>query len=291
MRYTLRQMEVFLATAKQQSISKAAKQLAMSQSAASGALKDLEERYDLQLFDRLGKRLKLNEQGHALLPQVEQLLQHAAELEANLLGENQALALRIGATMTIGNYLAVNLMASFIEQYPVLDIKLHVANTNHIAQKILHFEVDIGLIEGQYIHKDLELMPWQSDELLVFCSPRHPYARRKKISDKMLCDARWILRENGSGTRQTFNHAMGDIVTDLDVHLELEHTEAIKRAVESDLGLGCLSAIALRPAIERGDIVALNTPQRPMKRQFYIALHRNKYRGKAIQAWVKHCDS
>ncbi len=290
MRYTLRQLEVFLATAKQQSISKAANQLAMSQSAASGALKDLEGRYGLQLFDRLGKRLKLNEQGHALLPQVEHLIQLASELETNLLGENQALALRIGATMTIGNYLAVDLMASFMEEHPVLDLKLHVANTNSIAKSILRFDVDIGLIEGQYSHKDLQLIPWKNDELLVFCSPQHPYAKRKTISDKMLSEARWVLRENGSGTRQTFNQAMLDLASTLDIHLELEHTEAIKRAVESNIGLGCLSAIALQPAIERGDVIVLNTPQRKMQRQFYFALHKNKYRGKAIDAWIKHCE-
>lgn len=289
MRYTLRQLEVFFATAKHQSISKASEQLAMSQSAASGALKDLESRYEIQLFDRLGKRLKLNEQGHALLPKVEQLLQHATELESSLLGEKQALALRIGATMTIGNYLAVDLMASFMEQYSVMDLKLHVANTNNIAEKILNFEADIGLIEGQYSHKDLELIPWKSDELLVFCSPQHPYAKCKSVSDTMLSEARWVLRESGSGTRQTFNYAMADLIETLDIHLELEHTEAIKRAVESNLGLGCLSSIALRPAIERGDIIALNTPQRLLNRQFYFALHRKKHRSKAVLAWIEHC--
>ncbi|MBR9805562.1 LysR family transcriptional regulator, partial [bacterium] len=117
MRYTLRQIEVFLATARYANISRAAESLAMSQSAASGALNELESRYDAPLFDRVGKRLQLNALGEALRPQAEALMAQAAELDAFLQQDSVIGKLRLGATLTIGNYLAVSMLAEFMQRY------------------------------------------------------------------------------------------------------------------------------------------------------------------------------
>ena len=76
---------------------------------------------------------------------------------------------------------------------------------------------------------------------------------------------------------------------ELDLRLELQHTEAIKRAVEANLGIGCLSAIALREAIARGSLVALSAPQRDWSRRFYFILHKQKYRSAGVQSWLALC--
>lgn len=114
MHYTLRQLEVFLATAHYQNITQAAANLAMSQSAASSALKDLEQRFNIQLFDRAGKRLQLNELGQALRPRAEALLDQARDLKRSLSQHTEMGELKVGATLTIGNYLAVPIMARFM---------------------------------------------------------------------------------------------------------------------------------------------------------------------------------
>lgn len=290
MKFTLRQMEVFLATARMSSLSRAAESLAMSQSAASGALQDLEQRYATRLFDRVGKRLQLNAEGRELLAAAEALLSQADEIEHILLQHEPAGAVRVGATLTIGNYVAIPILSRFKQQYPQIDIQLHVANTVHIARQVLQFELDMGLIEGEYAHPDLSVTPWRDDELLVFCAPAHPYAKLSQLTERELLDARWVLRERGSGTRQTFDRAMQGLHNQLQIFLELEHTEAIKRAVESGVGIGCLSKIALQDGLDNGRFVALPVPGRNMQRKFYRIMHAKKHLSKSLSRWIDYCE-
>lgn len=291
MRYTFRQLEVFLAAAHFQNITRAAESLAMSQSAASSALKDIESQFDLPLFDRIGKRLQLNEQGRLIRPKAEQLIEQAKELERVMAQHKDAGHLKVGATLTIGNYLAVKTMAELMRIQPDADVSLEVANTSKIGQKVLNFEIDIGMIEGELQHPDLELIPWLDDELTVFCAPEHPYGDLLQVTDRQLKDAEWILRESGSGTRQAFDRAMHGILAELQVKLELQHTEAIKRAVEAGLGIGCLSRVTVQDAFKRGSLIPLPTPHRNLSRKFYFVLHKQKYRSAGIEQWIALCQN
>ncbi len=290
MRYSLRQLEVFLATARYENITRAAECLSMSQSAARGALKELERQFDVQLFDRVGKRLQLNELGRVVRPKVEALLDQASALESALSQHEEIGLLKVGATLSIGNYLAVNIMADFMKRYSSAKVKLEVANTQIIAQKVTHFELDIGLIEGELQDSELDIIPWRDDELVVFCSSDHPLANKGALSDRDLLSADWILREPGSGTRQAFEWAMHGLMSALKVSLELQHTEAIKRAVEANLGIACLSGITLQDAFKRGDLVPLKVPHRNFMRRFYFILHKDKYLSEGVKRWLDLCQ-
>jgi DNA-binding transcriptional LysR family regulator len=290
MRYTLRQLEVFLAIAHHENVTRAADSLAMSQSAASGALKGLELQFEVRLFDRIGKKLQLNELGHLLRPRAESLLDRARELELDLLRHQQAGHLKLGATLTIGNYLAVGLMAQFMKNLPGASVSLEVANTGEIARQVLNFDLDIGLVEGELQLPDLEVQRWAEDELVVFCSPVHPWAKKKKITDEDLLSAQWILRETGSGTRQAFDRAMHGILPELSISLELQHTEAIKRAVKENMGVSCLSRIALEESFSQQSLVPIKLPHRDLHRNFYVILHRHKYRSEGIKQWLALCQ-
>lgn len=289
MKYTLRQLEVFLATAREENLTRAAASLAMSQAAASGALRDLEQKFGIQLFDRIGKRLKINELGSYLQPQAEAVIERASELEASLALGGAPGHLRVGATLTIGNYLAVGMIAQFREAFPNADVSLHVANTRSIADRLARFELDIGMVEGELRHPDLEIIPWRDDELVVFAPPGHPYAQLKAVGDAQLLNTPWVVREPGSGTRQAFERAMAGILPDLDISLELQHTEAIKRAVEAGLGLGCLSRICLVDAFRRGSLAPVAVPGRDFRRRLSLVLHRQKYRSAGLRAWLELC--
>ncbi len=289
MQFTLRQLEVFVATAHFQNVTKAADSLAMSQSAASGALKDLESQFSIQLFDRVGKRLQTNAFGERIRVQAEALLAQAEELEDELLKHDKLGHLRVGATLTIGNYLCVDLMNRYLQSSEDARVSLEVANTSTIAKEILNFEIDLGLIEGEFHHPDLEVIPWQNDELVCFCAPDHPLAALESLSDHEIENAHWILREKGSGTRQSFNRAMQGISPKLNVKLELQHTEAIKRAVENGLGISCLSKIAVEQAFERGSLVPLSVPHRDFTRVLYFVIHKQKFRDSGILHWMQLC--
>ncbi|OOV88070.1 LysR family transcriptional regulator [Oceanospirillum linum] len=290
MRYSLRQLEVFLAAAHFENITKAAQNLSMSQSAASSALKELEQQFDIQLFDRVGKRLQLNELGRLLRPRAASLLAQAQELEIALQQHQQPGNLKVGATLSIGNYLAVNLMAQYMASQPDAKVTLDVENTAAIARKVVNFELDVGLVEGEIQHPELEVIPWREDELVVFASCNHPLAAAGKVlDDQALKSANWILRETGSGTRQTFDRIMSGILPELNVLLELQHTEAIKRAVEAGMGLGCLSRVTLEDAFSRGALVPLAIPHRNTRRLFYFILHKQKYRSAGVSRWLQLC--
>ncbi|CEA05639.1 LysR family transcriptional regulator [Pseudomonas saudimassiliensis] len=290
MKYTLRQLEVFLATAFHENLTRAADSLAMSQSAASSALRDLEGQFDVQLFDRVGKRLQLNELGRNIRPKAQALLEQAKGLEAALAGHEEIGHLRVGATMSVGNYIAVGIMTRYMLEQPGARVELEVANTSSIVSRLVNFELDLGMIEGETRHPDLKMLYWQEDELVVFCAPDHELAGKPWLTDEDLVQAEWIVREQGSGTRQSFEWALHGLLPQLNIKLELQHTEAIKRAVEAGLGVGCLSAITLGDAFRRGTLVPLPVPHRDFKRGLYFVRHRNKFISAGMRRWLELCQ-
>jgi DNA-binding transcriptional LysR family regulator len=289
MRYTLRQLEVFLSVAKQDSVTQAARELALSQSAVSEALGELEDQFGIQLFQRVGKRLQLSELGRALRPAAESLHAQALELEARLASQASVGTVRIGATLSIGDYLIPPLMARFMAEQAGARATLYVANTSEIASKVLNFELDVGVVEGEVVEPQLEVTRWRPDELLVFCAPSHPLAKKRKLSDEDLLSARWIVREPGSGTRQAFERAMHGLLSQLEIALELQHTEGIMSAVKAGLGVGCLSRIALADSLAHKTLVACRVPQRSFLRHFYFLLHKQKYQSAGVRAWLELC--
>lgn len=289
MRFTLRQIQIFVAIARLESVSRAAEALALSQSAASTSLAELERHYDSPLFDRIGKRLALSALGAQLLPKAVALLDRAEEIEQLLQGRSGFGSLNLGATLTIGNYLATLLIGRFMQAHPECRVRLQVQNTSHVVQGVAQHGLDLGLIEGDCQHPDIEVRPWLEDELVVFCAPQHPLAQRRTASLDELVQEAWILREQGSGTRLTFDQGMRHHPVPLNIRLELEHTEAIKRAVESGLGIGCISRLALRDAFRRGSLVAVETPQLDLRRQFSFIWHRQKYQSSAMREFVELC--
>ncbi|HEX2657725.1 MAG TPA: LysR substrate-binding domain-containing protein [Polyangia bacterium] len=289
MRHSLRQLEVFLAVARAESVSQAARALGMSQSAASGSLLDLERQFSVQLFDRVGKRLKLSELGRAIRPRAQAVLEHAADLERALESRTDAGPLRVGATMTIGNYLAVPLLARFTRTYPGPTPTLVIANTEEIARQVANFELDVALIEGEVAHPELELTPWRYDDLVVFCAPHDRLAKKRTLTDEDLRQATWIVREHGSGTRQAFDRAMRGLLPDLHIALTLQQTEAIKCAVEGGLGIGCVSRIALETAFRNGTLRPCRVPHRDFRRQFFFLTHKGRQKSVGVTRWLDLC--
>jgi DNA-binding transcriptional LysR family regulator len=289
MKFTLRQLQIFLAVAKHQNISKAAQSLHMSQSAASEALLNLEHTYEVSLFDRVSNKLSLNAIGRTLRLEAENLIARCQSFEQMLQDHTDVGHLKVGASFTIGNHLATRYLADYLAKYPEADVQLDIANTPDVVARVLNFDVDIGMIEGEVHHRELELIPWRDDELIVFCAADHPLARKKTLTNKDIREAQWILREPDSGARNTFDRALAGLLPDINIYLEFKHNEAIKNAVESGLGVGCLSQIVLQKNFDNGDLVPLTLPRRNMRRTFYFALPRNQLRLDSVKSWIHTC--
>lgn len=290
-KYTLRQLEVFLAVAQHESVSRAAKSLNLSQSAASAALQSLEHHYGVTLFDRHGNRLSLNPVGHSLRLEAETLFSHCQQFEQSLQRHADLGHLRIGASFTIGNHLVVRYLPDYLNRYPDADVQLITANTPEVVDKVLNYEVDLGMIEREVQHRDLELIPWKEDELVVFCSAGDPLAGKGKLNTRDIREARWILREPDSGARYTFDRALGDLLPEINIYQEFRHNEAIKSAVESGLGIGCLSRVVLEKDFASGALVPLQLPRRDMRRRFYFALPRKRHSKAAVDTWIQLCSA
>lgn len=286
-RLTVRQLEVFSAIARGGSTRAAADEVSRSQSAASNALSELETTLGAKLFDRVGKRLILNENGRALLPRAASIVEQAVETQALFTSAHVA-PLRLASSYTIGEYLLPGLIASWKLTHTQCQIKLSIANTHEVFDAVASFSADVGFIEGQHTHPELTVRRWQTDELIVIASPEHPFAARKP-SVRQLSSAVWILREQGSGTREASDRWLVPHLRSVDVDLELGSNEAVKRAVAAGLGLGCLSRHTVADAIQQGWLVEVHTTLSEMRRTLSIVMHRSKKLGSVSQDFLQHC--
>jgi DNA-binding transcriptional LysR family regulator len=287
LRLNLRQLEVFVATAREGTTRAAAGRIARSQSAASAALADLEQALGAKVFDRAGRRLSLNENGRALLPRATLLLEQAGTLQTMFSAEHAA-ELHVAASFTIGEYLLPDLVAQWTIAHPQSRVRLRISNTSEVIAAVAAFQVDIGFIEGPQTHPDLVAYPWRRDELVIVAAPGHPLAERTATA-RQLSTATWIVREPGSGTRQATDAWLRAHLSRLDVSFELGSTEAIKRLVAAGAGLGCLSRQAVVEALGSGWLVELKTRLPTAERQLAMVMRRDKTLGRATEGFVRHC--
>ena len=301
MRLTLRQLQIFAAVADTGSTTAAGLQVALSQSATSGALKELETLLGAQLFDRVGKRLVLNDMGRALLPQARALQDGAQDIEQQFGVGHSARArravatqLRIGASTTIGNYLLPTLIASHMAAEPEVGIGMTIGNTSDVAAAVARLEVDIGFIEGPCHEPELRALPWLDDELVIVCAPSHPLVADERpgarIGVKALRQQRWLLREPGSGTREAVEHALLPQLHQWLQPMQLGSTEAIKQAAAEGLGVACLSLCAVQDLLTLRRLQLVNSTLPKLTRRFYLIHHRHKKFSASLQRFRSHCQ-
>ena len=279
LRLTLRQLQIFAAVAQTGSTSAAAEVVSLSQSAASSALNELERLLGLQLFDRAGKRLVLNDNGRALLPRALAQLDGAGAIE-RLLDEDGplSLTLRLGASTTIGNYVLPRLLPQFLGDHLTMErpsrlAQVRIGNTEAICEAVADFQLDAGLVEGPSRIGELVLTPWLQDEMVLVASPSLLEDETRAFTAKRLEAMVWLLRESGSGT------------------LELGSSEAILGAAAAGLGVACLSRWVVADALGSGKVVELKTALPAMLRQCYVVTHARKQPTRAMARFVEMANT
>ncbi|MGC6386377.1 DNA-binding transcriptional regulator YeiE [Ewingella sp. S1.OA.A_B6] len=286
MHITLRQLEVFAEVLKSGSTTQASIVLSLSQSAVSAALADVEGQLGVQLFDRVGKRLVINEHGRLLYPKAVALLEQAGEIE-RLFSKDHG-SLRIGASSTIGNYMLPGMIADYRLDFPTTPLELKVGNTRDVINAVTEFRVDLGLIEGPCSVPELVTQPWLEDQLVVFCAPDNPLAGQN-VTPEILAQAPWILRERGSGTREVLDHLLLPQMPDFNLVMELGNSEAIKHAVRHGIGISCLSRRVIAEQLSSGALVEIHLPQVTLLRKLYLIYHRQKHISNALSRFLTYC--
>jgi DNA-binding transcriptional LysR family regulator len=287
LRLTLRQLQIFEAVARSGNTRAAGEELALSQSATSGAVNELERLLSLRLFDRVGKRLVLNENGRALQPRAQALLDSAHGLED--LGRTsgaQLESLRIGASTTIAAHVVPRLLADFYEgrQHEAVAWRsgVAVANTSDICARVAAFELDIGLIEGPCHDPLLEVHPWVRDEMVVVAANE-----TRRLGARELRDAVWLVREAGSGTREATDQALLPILRSYRRTIELASSEAIRQAAALGLGLACISRWVAADMLASGALREVTTTLPAIIRQCWWVVHRDKQPTAALQRFIE----
>lgn len=288
MKITLRQLEIFSAIASHGHVTRAAEAIAMTQSAASTALAELEQQLGTTLFDRIGRQLMLNEAGRQLLPKALDVLDRIREIEAATQSGTLAFDLHLGASLTIGNHLLPALLAELDRRHPRGEVRLALKNTEQVTADLLNYRIDLGFVEGPVQDERLQRFIWHQDRLSVFTHPDHPLAGRTATHDD-LKTVPWILREKGSGTREVFDRALASAALPCAIAFELEQPEAIRQCVRNGLGLGCLSTLELRDAFHSGWLAPIGTPFLNLERQFQVVLHRDKHLSPGLRAILALC--
>ncbi|MCG6409000.1 LysR substrate-binding domain-containing protein [Vibrio fluvialis] len=267
MRYSLKQLAVFEAVADCGSVSAAADKLALTQSATSMSLAQLEKMLGRPLFERQGKQMALTHWGMWLRPKAKKLLQDAQQIEMGFYDQHLLSGeIRLGASQTPAEHLVPDLISIIDSDFPEIRIELGVKSTQGVIEGILDYKYDLGIIEGRCDDNRIHQEVWCRDHLTVVASAHHPFAKRDFVSLAQLEQAKWVLREHGSGTRKTFDSSIHKLIADLDVWREYEHVPVLRSLVANGSYLTCLPYLDVERYIQSGQLVALSVPELNMER-------------------------
>jgi DNA-binding transcriptional LysR family regulator len=294
-RLTLRQLQIFRAIALSGSTTAAADSVALSQSATSAALNELERILEARLFDRVGKRLILNDTGRGLLPTALAILDGAKSMEATRAIGDQAfpMDLRLFASTTLGNYILPRMLAHFAKQFPIARLYLSIGNTHEVIGAVQEFAADLGLIEGPCHVSDMRVISLWEDELVIVAAPKHPLAhmaRRQRLTAEHLSDAQWLLREPGSGTREAVEHALLPHLQRIRSNITLGSSEAIKYSAAAGLGLSCLSYYVVQDLVAAKRLTVLATRLPRLTRRFALIYPETKVLSDSLRRFVAYCE-
>jgi len=290
-----RRLQVFYTVARLLSFTKAAETLHMTQPAVTFQVRQLEDHFDTRLFDRTHNRVALTEAGRKAYEYAEEIFSLYAEMEntvKELTGDVSG-ALTLGASTTIAEYMLPALLRGFTVEFPDINLRLKVSNTEGIVSMVENSMIDLGVVEGPVANKNLLVEVCRVDQLVVVVPPEHEIAARDSISLEEVMNYPFICREEGSGTREVIMDHMVELGLDrnnLNVSLELGSPESIKGAVEAGMGISIVSVATLEKELKLGTLVAVQLDP-PMQRSFSFVRQRQKFRLRAMEQLLDYARS
>lgn len=285
---TLKELNFFYKLCENPQVTQVASELNISQSAISLAIKSLETSLNEQLFDRIGKKLILNEKGkyfkEKTLPSYLALMDASTIFQENKLAGN----IKIAASKTISNYIMPNIYYDFLSKYKDVKLDILTINSSNIIDKILKGELDIGLIEVDTQNSSLIKEKLADDELIVVSSDeKHP-----QIAFIDAIKKRWILREIGSGTREIFMNKIGEIAKELDIFMQLQDFEEIKTIVLNNKNtVTSLSKVIVQKELDEKKLFQIKLKNLELKREFYLVYHKEKSKNLLFETFVEFIKS
>ena len=287
-----RRLQVFYTVAKLLSFTKAAETLHMTQPAVTFQVRQLEEHFNTRLFDRTHNRVTLTEAGRKSYEYAEEIFELYAEMENSvkeLTGDVSGI-LTLGASTTIAEYMLPNLLSGFTKEYPDIQLRLKVSNTEGIVSMIENSMIDLGIVEGPVTNKNLLVEVCRVDHLVVIVPPEHELSTKQSISMDELMHYPFVVREEGSGTRDVimdYVTKMGLDKNNLNICLELGSPESIKGAVEAGMGVSIVSNATIQKEIQLNLLKKVDLDP-PLERSFSFVRQRQKFRLHAMEQLLEY---
>lgn len=286
---TFRQMQIFEAIVRLESFTRAAEELFLTQPTVSTQFKKLSDAIEVPLLDQSGRKLKPTEAGEELYRAIRQIFDVMANLDMRIaaLKGVQRGRLRLGV-ITTAKYFAPEILGAFCRDYPEIDISLKVSNRERILERILNNEDDLYIL-GQPPGQELNLTayPFAPNPLVVMAGREHPLCKESNISIERLAQEPLIVRETGSGIRDTTMRLFTDRGLTPKVRMELGSNEAIKHAVVGGLGVAVLSLHTLVLEGADGPLDVLDVEGFPIERKWYLAHSRDKELSPAAKVFLE----
>ncbi len=280
---TLRQMEIFLNVVREGHLTNVAKGMGLSQSAISMAIKELEKILGNPLFDRINKKLILNEMGRSFQKEIAPIIKKINDIEYEFKNTVNKGMVRVGASTTVVDYMMPPIICSYMNNYPDVKVALKEGNTKNIVELIKEGKLDVGFIEGMVNDSDIIKEVIGIDELVVVTTDTE---LNKECFIDSIQSRKWVLREEGSGTREVFLDYVKDKVDHINIFLELGHTESIKSLLMNHQCLTCISKIAVRNEIETDKLIRIPLKNFECKRHFFMIYHKDKYKSELFEKFV-----
>lgn len=273
---TIRHLRIFVEVADCGKMSAAANKLYISQPTVSQSIRELEEYYGMLLFERINKKLYITEKGKRLLFYARSLVKQFDDMEEKVFQANYSEKIRIGATITVGSCILGDVIKSFKQINPNVETYSYVNNTKEIEEKLLKSELDIGIVEGKVKSHDLIFIPEVNDCLILACSAKHPFAKKKVAKLTDIANESFAMREKGSGTRELFERYMLENGMPIKIVFEGNSSASIKKAIIENQCLAVISIRLVEEEIKRGQIHVIQNSDRDWDRYFSIVYHKNK---------------
>ncbi len=287
---TLEQLRIFIAVAQKQHVTQAARELNLTQSATSAAIAALEDNYQIKLFHRVGRGIVLTQTGLTFLDEAYKIVncvKAAEQVLHDVAGLKQGF-ISIAGSQTVANYWLPSRAKKFRDEYPGIELKIKIGNTEQVALDVLSGSADIGFVEGAIDYASLSVEEIEGDRLIVVVGKSHPWAHFSGIEPEDLTKTRWVLREQGSGTRSMFEVALAGFglkLSDLAIILELPSNEALRTVTEMSDCATVVSDLVAEQSLKAGTLhhVQIDLSKRP----FSVLRHKDKYNSLALSALIR----
>lgn len=286
---TLRHLKIFVTVCETGSTTAAGEKLHIAQPSISLAISELEDYYGIKLFDRIAKRLYITEAGKKFLQYATHIVGLFEEMEREIKNFDATGIIRIGASITIGNYLLPGYITRFKKIHPQMDVKVIIDNSEKIQQYILSNQIDIGLIEGIVYNPYIAEHKFRDDELVMVCGNAHPFANQKNVEISKLQNESFILRESGSAGREIFDSTMTSLGIKILPAWESTSTQAIIRAVQANLGISVLPYLLVKDSLNRKEISQFHIDGIRFQRSFSVIYHQNKFLTESAKDFIALC--